>query len=257
MQTIEIEGYTNTGFRVVIRDSVKDNEAAKKVIDSVNYLKLLPNRPEKPDELKYGKISHVALTYTEAGVPHVAFFHENEKLVMRWTHHYLDSEQERQEFEAWSGLKLAEMPDKEGNAHPQRSGKAVDTKYLVRLPSERALMRITTYEKVQENGVDVWQAENSVESYIMPKAEEKPASPAPAPSPTPAAPKHWSEDAAQITLVDGWIARAKEAKPKFYELACEQIRPMTEFAKREDYLEALRQIAANEEEKAKGEDIPF
>lgn len=258
-QQIEIEGFTRTGFRVVVRDTAKNNDDAKRIIDSVGYMGLLPVRPEKPDELKYGRISHVALTHTEDGTPHIAFFHENEKLEKRWSHKYLNSETERNEFEAWAGVKLADMPAKEGNAHPQRD-KSFDAKYFVALTSVRAVMRLTTYSKVTENGQDIWQPENDIERYIMPKGEpldDEIRRRLKGDDKKDKLTGNWWESDAILKRIKEWHVQARVAKPKFIDIAMMSVAPMQEFSSAEDYIEAVKQIAANEEEKAKSEDIPF
>lgn len=244
---IEIEGYTRTGFRVVVKDTAKNADDAKRIIESVGIMGLLPEKPEKPDKTDYGWISHVALTYTEDNTPHIAFFHENKKLENRWTHKYLNSAQERIDFEAWAGISLDGKPSMEGNVHPQR-GKAAQAKFLIPLPQVKALIRLTTFEKVQENGQDIWQPINDVERYIgAAKTEQKKDD----------TPKHWWESNSELERVKAWEAVARSAKPQFVDIACKTIAPMKEFATSADYIEALKQIAINEEKKASGEKIPF
>ncbi len=260
VQQIEIEGYTRTGFRVVVRDTVSKSEDMKRVMESIGFMRLLPERPAHPDKIEYGRISHVALTHTEDGTPHVAFFHENARLEKRWTHKYLNSETEREAFEAWSGLNLASMQQMDGNTLPQR-GKAAQARYIIALPEVRAINRLTRYKLVTEDGKEDWKGSNDVESYIMPKSVDKKqdntADKSLDKKAEPPATVHWSKDESQIELVVGWIAEAKKHKPQWYELAEKNVAPMTNFGRRVDYLAALSQIAANEEKKASSDDIPF
>lgn len=244
---IEIEGWTRTGFRVVVRETANNADDARKILEMPARMGLLPERPEKPDKTDYGRISHIALSHTEDGTPHVAFFHENEKLESRWTHKYLNSFEERLAFEKWAGISLDGQPAMDGNTHPVR-GKAAAARFLIALSSPRALIRLTTFEKVTENGQDVWQPSHDVERYIgtdtKSNKSEQPA-------------VKWYEDPAQMMMVDAWVAKAKEAKPDFYIAAVGEIGKRESFPTPAAYIEALKAIAFKKENEAQGEDIPF
>jgi hypothetical protein len=158
---VQIEAYTKTGFKVILSQSVRDDQRAKDVMNMPDRLGLLHEKPEKPDETEYAKISHVALTSKDDGTLHMAFYHQNEKMLSRYTHHYFDDETDKTQFERWSGLVVADMPIMPDNSHPQRD-KATFKKYAVRLESPKALIRRTTYTKTDEG----WEANHSVERYI-------------------------------------------------------------------------------------------
>ena len=158
---IEIEGYTRTGFRVVIKQNTNNRDSVKDLLNLPDQLNLLPVKPEKPDETEYTMISHVALTEKDDGTLHMAYYHPNEALETRYTHKYFDKPSDVDDFTAWSGINIGDLPTMPGNQHPKRGTNAAKT-YLVALPESRALIRKTTY--IQKD--DVWEASHSVERYI-------------------------------------------------------------------------------------------
>ena len=158
---IEIEGYTRTGFRVVIKQNTNNRDSVKDLLTLPDQLNLLPVKPAKPDETEYTMISHVALTEKDDGTLHMAYYHPNEALETRYTHKYFDKPSDIDDFTAWSGINIGDLPKMPGNQHPKRGTNAAKT-YLVALPESRALIRKTAYIKKD----DVWEASHSVERYI-------------------------------------------------------------------------------------------
>ncbi len=101
------------------------------------------NMPGLDDGELVDEVTAVARRAHTDGTPIVAFYKAHPKVVKKFIHEYLDTPEQRGDFEAATGLKLANLPEWEGDKditkdHPKAG------KYIVQLPRPlKVVYRVT------------------------------------------------------------------------------------------------------------------
>lgn len=114
----------------------------------LEFLKSVGYDPGTKTEI--GTVSHVARRNKREDdgsiTPHIAFYHEHEKMVYRWVGLYLNTDDQRNTFERFAGLPLRDVPVYPGKGHPEKD----ETDFVVSLPQPIRIQR--TLEDGEYNG---------------------------------------------------------------------------------------------------------
>lgn len=126
---ITVSGFTADGFRVTLSLEVGTdgrNAALESALETIRESGLVPTPPELPSEKDIATISHVMRREhrdKKSGelVPVIGFYTDNEKLEYKFVHKYMDRVADIDEFEAFAGMKIGQIPMYDGENYPRRT----------------------------------------------------------------------------------------------------------------------------------------
>lgn len=167
INSIQIQAYTPSGFRVYVTVAFQNANEIDKLLQENGFMVNVAGA-EPGEEVE--TVTHVALRMKTnddgTQTPHVAFYLDNEALEWRWAHVYLNNDNDVQDFEDATGLKLASLPVYPADNHPARKPDKMNYIVALKAPIKIARKQIEKSDGTKRNDFTRYVTTNGVPPQI-------------------------------------------------------------------------------------------